>query len=73
VLVNLEIQFVWTLRAHEVAGAVERIDRAIRARCPIARQLFIETRSITDAGPPAARPGAEPRAPAADDRRGAAS
>ncbi len=75
VLVNLDIQFVPALRAQEVAGAIERIDRRIRAHYPIVRQIFIEARSFTDscaagarAGPPPAPPG-----PGALDRRDAVS
>ncbi len=75
VLVNLDIQFVPALRTHELAAAIERIERRIRARYPIVRQIFIEARAITDSGAPGARPGHPPAAPGpgASDRRDAAS
>ncbi|HEX9107096.1 MAG TPA: cation diffusion facilitator family transporter [Longimicrobiales bacterium] len=57
VLLNLDIQFLPALTAAEVARAVERIERGIRARFPIVRQIFIEARAISEPGAPPASPG----------------
>ncbi len=60
VLLNLDIQFLPALTAAEVARAVERIERGIRARYPVVRQIFIEARAISEPGAPPAPPGEEP-------------
>ncbi len=60
VLVNLDIQFLPAITAREVARAVERIERAIRQRFPVVRQIFVEARGLSEPG--AASPPSDPRA-----------
>ncbi len=50
VLVNLDIQFLPAITAREVARAVERIERAIRQRYPVVRQIFVEARALSEPG-----------------------
>ncbi len=50
VLVNLDIQFLPAITAREVARAVERIERAIRQRYPVVRQIFVEARGLSEPG-----------------------
>ncbi len=52
VLVNLDIQFLPALTSGEVARAVERIERRIRARFPVVRQIFLEARALSEPGAP---------------------
>jgi cation diffusion facilitator family transporter len=59
VLLALEIEFRSGLSAAEVAEAIERLDRAIRADHPEVKHLFIEAQAIREAhaaAPPAAPP-----------------
>jgi cation diffusion facilitator family transporter len=49
VLLNLEVVFRPELSAGEVAEAIDRIERAIRAVHPEVRRLFIEAEAITGA------------------------
>ncbi len=60
VLVNLDIQFLPAITAREVARAVERIERAIRQRYPVVRQIFVEARGLSEPG--AAPPESDVRA-----------
>jgi cation diffusion facilitator family transporter len=46
VLLTMEIQFQSDLSAGEVAGAIERLDHAIRSRHPEVRLIFLESQSI---------------------------
>ena len=51
VLLTLELEFARGQSAADAAGAVERIDRAIRARHPEIRHIFIESQSLAPAQP----------------------
>jgi cation diffusion facilitator family transporter len=46
VLLNLELEFERGLSANDAARVVERIDKAIRARHPEIRHIFIESQSL---------------------------
>jgi divalent metal cation (Fe/Co/Zn/Cd) transporter len=61
VLLTLEIAFAPNLSAAQVAGAIDRLDRAIRKAHPEIRHLFVEAQSIAAlANPPEFAPGANP-------------
>jgi cation diffusion facilitator family transporter len=47
VLLNLDIQFRKGLSATEVEAAVDRLEKAIRARHPEVKRIFIEAESLT--------------------------
>lgn len=49
VLLTLEIEFREHLTAAQITGAIERLDKAIRAAHPEVRYLFVEAQSITSA------------------------
>ncbi len=57
VLVNLDIQFLPALTGAEVARAVERIERRIRAHYPVVRQIFLEARAVSESGSPGSSKG----------------
>jgi cation diffusion facilitator family transporter len=54
VLLTLEIAFRANLSAAEVAGAIDRLDRAIRKAHPEIRHLFVEAQSIAAVSNPSA-------------------
>ena len=60
VLLTLELEFQRGQSAADAAGAVERIDRAIRAQHPEIRHIFIESQSLA---PPQLPPAALSAAP----------
>jgi cation diffusion facilitator family transporter len=61
VLLTLEIAFGQNLSAAQVAGAIDRLDRAIRKAHPEIRLLFVEAQSIAAlANPSGAAPGPNP-------------
>jgi len=62
VLVNLDIQFLPAITAREVSRAVDRIERAIRTRYPVVRQIFVEARGVSEPGSPPPEPGTSSRA-----------
>ena len=47
VLLNLDIQFRKGLSAAEVEAAVDRLEKAIRAKHPEVKRIFIEAESLT--------------------------
>jgi divalent metal cation (Fe/Co/Zn/Cd) transporter len=53
VLVNLDLRFRSDLDIEEVAAAVRRIERRIKAENPRVRYLFMEMSSLTDRAPDA--------------------
>jgi divalent metal cation (Fe/Co/Zn/Cd) transporter len=55
-MLNIDIQFRKALSAAEVEAAVDRLEKAIRARHPEVKRIFIEAESLTagrQAGTPA--------------------
>ena len=61
VLLTLEIAFRQNLSAAQVAGAIDRLDRAIRKAHPEIRHLFVEAQSIAAlADPSGVAPGPNP-------------
>lgn len=46
ILVNLDLQFGDRLRSGEIAGAVDRIEKAIHGKHPQVKWIFLEAKSI---------------------------
>jgi cation diffusion facilitator family transporter len=76
VLLTLEIAFRQDLTAGQVAGAIDRLDRAIRKAHPEVRHLFVEAQSIaaladlSGVAPAATPPQSSAEPSAAADRTG---
>ncbi|MEP7057180.1 MAG: cation diffusion facilitator family transporter [Caldimonas sp.] len=51
VLLALDVEFEPGMAAEEVQSAVNRIERAIRARFPEVKRIYIEARRVSDAAP----------------------
>lgn len=49
ILVNLDVQFRSSLTAGDIQEAVQRLERAIRAKHPEARRIYLEVQSLSDA------------------------